>query len=230
MEYDVKPGEDNLIHWDNAQKPIKILNSNDNVNGSEYKYSTGLFEFIIAYVKSNSKYTTINFNICGLVGDVCVMHTAIQGSLLWQKIYNTMLPGVTCNFNVELAASAFLGLEPTQAGYYAELQDKEGALEGYKAFYEAQTKPYDDDTVIPKVIPKYNFVLNGAPVENGAPAKNDVAEVAAVAEVEKNGGKRTRRNRKHSTHKKHTSKCSCRLCLCSGKKRTLKKRKQSKRK
>jgi nicotinamidase-related amidase len=229
LEYDVNPGDDNLIDWNNAQKPIAILESN--ANESEYKYSTGLFEFIIAYVKSNSNYTKINFNICGLVGDVCVMHTAIQGSLLWKKIYSTMLPDVTCNFNVELAASAFLGpggYKPTQAGYYADLpnKNKPAALIEYNAFYEAETTPYYDDTVTPEYKPEYKFVLNGEPAENAVTdAENAVAEV-----VENKGGKRTRRNRKHSTHKKHTSKCNCRLCLCSGKKRTLKKRKQSKRK
>ena len=221
--------------WDQAQKKIPIKESNK--NDTEYKYTTGLFEFIINYLKDKSN-TTVNFNICGLVGDVCVMHTAVQGSLLWEKIYKTM-PNISianCNFNVELAATAFLGpggYKPTQAGYYENTSDKNAALEEYKNFYKSETKGYVDNVDDAK----YNFVLNGEDQSNlsdntlhPVPTEEEPpTEEKPLTEEQLGGSKRTRRNRKFSMHKKHKQNCKCKFCLYGGgKRKSMKKRRQTK--
>jgi nicotinamidase-related amidase len=215
----------------NTGKQTKIPIDDTNKNATEYKYTTGLFEFIIQKVNANPTIKTINFNICGLVGDVCVMHSAIQGSLLWEKIYKSMLPEVTtCNFNVELAATAFLGFyagKQTAPGYfedtndykpvkisdgtllYPDLSGRPAALQEYKDFYKNEENGYVADTTQAS----YNFVLNGidqSPTQAG-------------------GRKRTRRNRKFSMHKKHKQNCNCKFCLYGGgKRKSMKKRRQTK--
>ena len=196
-----------IAQWKNVQKPIKIDKNNNNKI-----YTTGLFEFIIQKVTKNPNIKIINFNICGLVGDVCVMHSAIQGSLLWETTYKELLPeGTTCNFNVELAATAFLGpggYKPTEQGYYNDTKDKNVALEQYKNFYKSETEKYLYEA-------KYNFVLDG--VDQSQPP------------TQSGGRKRTRRNRKFSMHKKHKQNCKCQFCLYGGgKRKSMKKRRQTK--
>jgi hypothetical protein len=232
--------------WVGAQEKIPIsqndIDGKTNINDNEYKYTTGLFEFIIGYVKNNNlNNVTVNFNICGLVGDVCVMHSAIQGSLLWEKIYKTMSDiGITnCNFNVELAATAFLGdggFKPTQAGYYEDTSDKSAALEQYKNFYKLETAGYVDNVDDAK----YSFVLDKVdastiaslppPPTTEPPTEPPTLLPPTPPEGELSGGrKRTRRNRKFSMHKKHKQNCNCKFCLYGGgKRKSMKKRRQTK--
>jgi nicotinamidase-related amidase len=212
--YDENIGNSRWI-WDSAQQPIPIEKKNFDADKREYKYSTGLFEFIIDYLEKHQTIKTVNFNICGLVGDVCVMHTAVQGALLYENIYNDIFKAknVTCNFNVELSATAFLGADgfkDTVSGYYEDIPDesKDAALQQYKKFYEDDTKVYYEKRF---ENPKYNFVL---PVVTPSV-----------------GGKRTRKNRKKSIQKIHKSACKCQFCLFGGgKRKSVKKRRQTKRK
>lgn len=221
--------------WDGAQKPIAIeKKKNFDETTGEYRYSTGLFEFVIEYLDKNKvkNIGTVNFNICGLVGDVCVMHTAIQGSLLYENIYKDKFPEVNCNFNVELSATAFLGksgFKDTFQGYYKDVPDdyipiakeinesgKKAALQEYKKFYEDDTKVYYEDK--PGITPPtYNFIeppIESSPIESSSA-----------------GGKRTRKNRKKSIQKIHKSACKCKFCLFGGgKRKSTKKRRQTKRK
>jgi hypothetical protein len=217
--------EKSMWIWDGAQHPIAIeKEKNFDATKGEYRYSTGLFEFIIDYLEKNPNITTVNFNICGLVGDVCVMHSAVQGALLYENIYNDIFKAknVTCNFNVQLSATAFLGPgagKDTVSGYYADvledysvqkipnLKGKDAALQQYKDFYKTDTKIYYEN--VPE--PKYNFIL---PVVTPSV-----------------GGKRTRKNRKKSIQKIHKSTCKCNFCLFGGgKRKSMKKRRQTKRK
>jgi nicotinamidase-related amidase len=211
--------------WDEAQHPIPIDPKNFDKDKKQYKFSTGLFEFIIDYLEQHQTITTVNFNICGLVGDVCVMHTAVQGALLYENIYNDIFKAknVTCNFNVELSATAFLGPgagKDTVSGYYADvpedysvqkipnLKGKDAALQQYKDFYKTDTKIYYENVFAE---PKYNFIL---PVVTPSV-----------------GGKRTRKNRKLSMQKRHKSICKCNFCLFGGgRRKSMKKRRQTKRK
>jgi nicotinamidase-related amidase len=218
-----------IAQWKNVQELIKIVGPDNK------KYTTGLFEFIIQEVTKNPDIKTINFNICGLVGDVCVMHSAIQGSLLWEKTYKSMLPNVTCNFNIELAATAFLGpggFKPTQPGYYKNISDKNAALEEYKKFYKSETEGYVDNVDDAK----YSFVLDGVDASTIAslppppPTEPTTLLPPTPPERELSGGrKRTRRNRKFSMHKKHKQNCNCKFCLYGGgKRKSMKKRRQTK--
>ena len=207
--------ESNRWIWDEAQHPIPIDPKNFDKDKKQYKFSTGLFEFIIDYLEQHPTIRTVNFNICGLVGDVCVMHTAVQGALLYENIYYGIFEekNVTCNFNVELSATAFLGaggFKDTVSGYYEDIPDesKDAALQQYKKFYETDTKIYYENRFNN---PTYNFVL---PVVTPSV-----------------GGKRTRKNRKLSMQKRHKSTCKCNFCLFGGgRRKSMKKRRQTKRK
>ena len=231
LKYEKTRDEKNLENerwiWESAQNIIPIEKKNFDADKREYKYSTGLFEFIIHYLEKNPNITTVDFNICGLVGDVCVMHSAVQGSLLYENIYKDIFTGknVTCNFNVQLSATAFLGpggVKDTFAGYYKDVPEdysvaeisvsgKEAALQQYERFYKNDTKVYYENK--PDIIPPtYEFI-------------KPPMEPSAV------GGKRTRKNRKKSIQKIHKSACKCQFCLFGGgKRKSVKKRRQTKRK
>jgi nicotinamidase-related amidase len=69
------------------------------------KYSTGLMEYLIEWFGDVN--ATLNITVCGLVGNICVMHTILQGCALWNKIYkkNTNLK---INFIYQLKGTRFL--------------------------------------------------------------------------------------------------------------------------
>lgn len=64
---------------------------NPNFNSIDEKNSTGLWEFIIKQYNDRKKYQKglgrIRITVCGLVTQVCVMHSVIQGRMLWDNIY-----------------------------------------------------------------------------------------------------------------------------------------------
>jgi len=68
--------------------------------------STGLWEYLVEYI-NNKKSTDVTITVCGLVGNICVMYTAMHGSALWETIYIKKLPGVTVNFIYELYGTLF---------------------------------------------------------------------------------------------------------------------------
>jgi nicotinamidase-related amidase len=82
-----------------------------NFDSLQKKNSTGLFEWIL---KNKGDANNINVTVCGLVGNVCVMHSVIQGITLWDKIYQSEYPDITMNINFSLLGTLFLpgGLPP----------------------------------------------------------------------------------------------------------------------
>lgn len=70
------------------------------------KYSTGLFEYIL---KQNNK-KIIEISVCGLVGEICVIHTILQGLVMWNKVYKKDYPDKKIIFNYYLQGTIFLAV------------------------------------------------------------------------------------------------------------------------
>jgi hypothetical protein len=85
----------------NPSKPI----IDTNFNSVDKNQSTGLWEWILNN-KGNAK--KINITVCGLVGNVCVMHSILQGKAMWEKLYKTENPGIEVDFCFSLVGTLFL--------------------------------------------------------------------------------------------------------------------------
>jgi nicotinamidase-related amidase len=74
----------------NIDKPAEPVRKTD-FNSIKEENSTGLWEFIIKQYNNRKKdqkgLDRIRITVCGLVTQVCVMHTVIQGRMLWDNIY-----------------------------------------------------------------------------------------------------------------------------------------------
>jgi nicotinamidase-related amidase len=74
-------------------------------------FSTGLFESILKqYTNTNTNSKIINITICGLVGTICVLHSIIQGILIW-NFYKKKYRNITINFIYSLKGTLFLDYE-----------------------------------------------------------------------------------------------------------------------
>ena len=69
-------------------------------------YSTGLFEYIL----NTSKKNIINITICGLVGEVCVIRSIIEGLIMWNMLYKNENSEKKVIFNYSLMGTLFTGL------------------------------------------------------------------------------------------------------------------------
>ena len=96
-------------------------------NSLQENNSTGLWEWIL---NNRNGATNINITVCGLVGNVCVMHSVMQGKALWDNIYSTQpdnIAIISVNFCLSLIGTLFLekDLPPGKAKYeFSELKDK----------------------------------------------------------------------------------------------------------
>ena len=68
--------------------------------------STGLYEYILKCIKIN-KSKKIEINVCGNVGNVCVIHTLLQGILLLNKCYKEQFKKIDVKFNFYMAGTRF---------------------------------------------------------------------------------------------------------------------------
>ena len=71
------------------------------------KYSTGAFEHILSDVPKDRPYN-LDITICGLVGQVCIYHSVIQGLLMWNHVYKPSYPDVNITFNYSLCGTRFI--------------------------------------------------------------------------------------------------------------------------
>ena len=84
-------------YLNNANKANNAKNPQD--------LSTGLFEYILKTPKKN-----IEITVCGLVGEVCVINTVVEGLILWHNFYNKINgTGKKVTFNYSLAGTLFIG-------------------------------------------------------------------------------------------------------------------------
>lgn len=66
--------------------------------------STGLWEWILAN-KGNA--TNIEIYVCGLVGNVCVIQSVLQGMAMWDNVYRNNNTGVNVKFIFSLLGTRF---------------------------------------------------------------------------------------------------------------------------
>jgi nicotinamidase-related amidase len=72
--------------------------------------STGLWEWILAN-RGNAE--NIEICVCGLVGNVCVMYTVIQGMAMWELVYKPTQPeNITVNFVYSTMGTRFTTAMP----------------------------------------------------------------------------------------------------------------------
>jgi nicotinamidase-related amidase len=71
--------------------------------------STGLWEWIL---KNRGVENEITITVCGLVGNVCVMHSLLQGIALWNNVYSKQNPDVKVKFVYSLKGTRFAEAVP----------------------------------------------------------------------------------------------------------------------
>lgn len=75
-------------------------------NSIQKQNSTGLWEWIIK--QSNTAIRPhIQITVCGLVGNVCVMHSVLQGKSMWDQIYQDQNKNKTATFTLSLIGTRF---------------------------------------------------------------------------------------------------------------------------
>ena len=88
-------------------------------------YSTGLWEYIIEYVNEKKvKPNKLNITVCGLVGNICVIHTILQGIHTWKSFYEAKLPNIETNFIYDISGTLFLP-DYEEFGAFKTLYNKE---------------------------------------------------------------------------------------------------------
>jgi len=168
------------------------------------KYSTGLFEYIIKYLKlgQNEENVNLNINVCGLVTNICVINTLQQGIALWNSVYSKErgMEKVTCNFKLLEYMSVPLSL-PINTPYlfypYSDSissnvnGDEEEQIKNLKRLFDAKfhsdiLSVNDDKSVIGGPITKYHVSIH----------REDKDEDAILLELPKlSGGKKSIRNK-----------------------------------
>jgi nicotinamidase-related amidase len=75
--------------------------------------STGLWEWILK-TANDEKRNKITITVCGLVGNVCVMHSLLQGIALWNNVYSKedMAKEVEVKFVYSLRGTRFTATAP----------------------------------------------------------------------------------------------------------------------
>ena len=82
-----------------------------NIIPNDATNSTGLWEWIL---KNRDGKKEITITVCGLVGNVCVMHSLLQGIALWNNVYSKLPEneGVKVKFVYSLKGTRFAGGVP----------------------------------------------------------------------------------------------------------------------
>lgn len=117
-----------------------------------YKLSTGLFEYILRTDKKN-----INITVCGLVGEVCVINSVVEGLIMWKKHYQSLVPSKKVVFNYSLQGTLFTGYGINH--FEASLQPT-----NMDAFYDNMIAYLNDTNFVPffKDLIEFNiFDTNG---------------------------------------------------------------------
>lgn len=85
---------------DDPKHPIK-----NNIPPDSDTNSTGLWEWILKNRATGQNEITVT--VCGLVGNVCVMHSLLQGIALWNNIYSERNPDIKIKFVYSLKGTRF---------------------------------------------------------------------------------------------------------------------------
>jgi nicotinamidase-related amidase len=107
-DYDIKDDKGTVVKTvkSSPQYPVAGPNKLSSEN------STGLWEWIL---NNKGDANVINITVCGLVGNVCVVFTVLQGIAMWEAVYALSNPGITVNFEYSLMGTRFTtGLPPSK--------------------------------------------------------------------------------------------------------------------
>ena len=91
----------------NSSDPSDPVKSN--IKPNDATNSTGLWEWIL---KNRGDKNEITITVCGLVGNVCVMHSLLQGIALWNNVYSKQNPEVKVKFVYSLKGTRFATVPP----------------------------------------------------------------------------------------------------------------------
>ena len=73
--------------------------------------STGLWEWILTTARKEKK-PNITITVCGLVGNVCVMHSLLQGIALWNNVYSKEYTDIAVKFVYSMQGTRFADVIP----------------------------------------------------------------------------------------------------------------------
>lgn len=73
--------------------------------------STGLWEWILTTARKENK-NKITITVCGLVGNVCVMHSLLQGIALWNNVYSKEYTDIAVKFVYSMQGTRFAVVVP----------------------------------------------------------------------------------------------------------------------
>ena len=182
------------------------------------KNSTGLWEWILK--QNNGASRKIIITVCGLVGNVCVMHTVLQGITMWEQLYKNDNPGVTVEFVLSLKGTRFTSVLPpaiVNPNASHQLTRKEGSIfpqsMSYIDWMSSQLPKFKDNEMKPYPFPDFSIAFPDGQTASSA----KLLEMNKPAQAAK-GGKRTRRMRMRKTRKQHKKQCKCTSCACNKRK------------
>jgi len=104
-----------------SSKPSDPVKSN--ITPNDAANSTGLWEWIL---KNRDNKNEITITVCGLVGNVCVMHSLLQGIALWNNVYSKLPENkdVKVKFVYSLKATRFAAAVPPEEVKPASFDDR----------------------------------------------------------------------------------------------------------
>ena len=185
--------------------------------------STGLWEWILN--QNNGASRKIIITVCGLVGNVCVMHTVLQGMTMWEQLYKNdgsrLTTGVTVEFVLSLKGTRFTPVLPPAIVNPVtpdQLTHKEGEIfpqsMSYVDWMTAQLPKFKDNNEMkPYSFPDFSIAF-----PDGRPPLSSGELLQMNNTVPAAGGKRTRRMRMRRTRKQHKKQCKCTSCACNKRK------------
>ena len=89
---------------------------NYHTNNDSKLNSTGLFEYIINYSKINN-INRFNITVCGLFGNICIIHTIFQGLNFWNRYYKKDNPTINIKFIYNTSGTLFLPFYPIRKNF-----------------------------------------------------------------------------------------------------------------
>jgi nicotinamidase-related amidase len=189
----------------------------ENVVSIDTKNSTGLWEWILK--ENGGIQREIIVTVCGLVGNVCVMHTILEGKAMWDNLYQEKNPGITVKFILSINGTRFLeniapGVSKPQTADQLVKVNEEKLGRSYINLLNMNIPRCKNG---PCKFPEFmiQFPDGSETSSAGLLVMNAQRE---PAEAPAKGGKRTRRMRMRRTRKQHKKQCKCSSCACNKRK------------
>lgn len=98
-------------HVDYNKTTPSTPTKNNNFVSIDKNNSTGLWEWLID-IATKENITQLNISVCGLVGNVCVMHTVLEGKAMWEALYQKENQNINVDFCFSLVGTLFLNFKP----------------------------------------------------------------------------------------------------------------------